>query len=338
MKLLILVHHRFNLWQVPAWFAERLRREFPQLEVVHVNDYAAAEPHLADAEIVITWSLRPEQFARARRLRWIHSTAAAVHALMIPEIINSDVVISNASGVHGPVVAEHAMAMIMAMARRLPSSVLHQRERRWAQEQIWEEQPRTRELAGATLGVIGVGSIGGAVARMALAFDMKILAVREHPERGADFLGDSSASSASSVVEVFGFSQLDRVLPLCDFLLLAAPFTPKTQALIDANHLGRMKRDAYFINVARGALVDEAALIAALRQRKIGGAALDVFEHEPLPDESPLWDMPNVLITPHSAGFTERMWERHYALFAENLRRYITGLPLLAVIDKHKGY
>ncbi|MGA3212214.1 MAG: NAD(P)-dependent oxidoreductase, partial [Terriglobales bacterium] len=201
-----------------------------------------------------------------------------------------------------------------------------------------------RELADATLGLIGVGAIGREVARLALAFGMKLMAVRERPERGTDFLPDPTLSAKSAdqggatSVLVVGFEALDHVVAESDFVVLAAPVTPKTHAMINADRLKRMKPDAYLINISRGALVDEEALAAALRDRQIAGAALDVFDREPLPDASPLWDLPTLLITPHAAALTDKMWNRHYTLFADNLRRYLNGRPLFGVVDKLKGY
>ena len=336
MKLLIIVRHRFELWQPPEWFVERLRRDFAEVKILRFQDYAQAEAELGDADVLVTWSLRPEQFARARKLRWIHSTAAAVHALMIPELVASDVLVTNASSVHGPVVAEHAMAMLLALARRLPSAMRHQQQHRWAQEELWAECPRPREIQGAILALIGVGSIGSEIAKRALAFGMHVQAVREHPERGADFV--PPAFAASPELTVAGFEALDGVLACADFIALAAPVTPKTRVLLNAERLGRLQPGAFIINVSRGALIDEAALAAALRENRLGGAALDVFEREPLPPESPLWDLPNLIITPHSAALTEKLWDRQYALLAENLRRYRAHEPLLAVVNKQKGY
>jgi phosphoglycerate dehydrogenase-like enzyme len=334
MKLLILLHHRFELWQAPAWFAGRLRQEFPGVEVAQRDRYEGAEEELRDADILITWSLRAEQFAVARRLRWIHSPAAAVHLLMIPEVIASPVVVTNARAVHGPVVAEHAIALLLALAKRLPSGVRFQGKHVWAQTQLWRETPRPREVAGATLGLVGLGSIGREVARRAAALSMRVLAVREHPEKGMEGVvaGESAAHA------VFGPAELDRVLAESDYVVLAAPLTAKTEALIDAARLAHMKPDAYLINVSRGPLVDEAALAEALRRRRIGGAALDVFSDEPLPPESPLWELDNVLITPHSAAMTEKLWERHLAQVTENLRRFLAGQPLVGVVDKTRGY
>jgi phosphoglycerate dehydrogenase-like enzyme len=161
---------------------------------------------------------------------------------------------------------------------------------------------------------------------------MRIIAMREHPERGLpDFL--QSPQNA-----VFGPNDIDRLLEQSDFVLLSAPLRPNTRALINAERLAKMKPEAYLINVSRGALIDEAALIDAVKQQKIGGAALDVCDTEPLPPESPLWDLPNVLITPHIGAMTEKLWERHYANLSENLRRFIAGKPLIGVVDKHEGY
>ena len=327
MKLLIALQHRFELWQVPPWFSERLRRDFPQLEVVHLPNYDHVMEEIADADIAIAWSLRGEQIKAAKRLRWIHSTAAAVHHLMTPELLASDIVVTNARDVHGPVVAEHAIALAFALAKRLPQSVRYQQQKHWAQHDLWDEQPRPRELNGATMTIVGLGAIGAPLARLAKSLGMRVVGVREHPERG------SKVADA-----VYGFEELDAALSAGDFIVLAVPVTPKTRHLMNAARLARLKPDAYLINVGRGVLIEETALLDALRAKSFGGAALDVTTEEPLPPESPLWEMENVLITPHIAGLTEKMWERHYAHYTKNLRRFLEGQPLLWVVDKGKGY
>jgi phosphoglycerate dehydrogenase-like enzyme len=327
MKLLIVLHHRFELWNAPPCFADQLQKEFPQIEVVHLASYEGIEDHLPDSEIVIAWSLRPEQFKLAHKLRWIHSPAAAVHQLIFPELVNSDVILTNAREVHGPVVAEHVMAQIFALAKRLPSAIRLQQRHSWGQQVMWEEHPRPREVAGATLGLVGLGSIGRELVKLASAIGMRVIAVREHPEKGND-----------GAESIFGPTQLDEMLAQADYVVLAAPLTSSTRALIGTAQLSKMKPDACLINVSRGPLVDEDALAKALRDKKIGGAALDVFSKEPLPPDSPLWDLDNLLITPHTAALTEKLWQRHYALVAENLRRYLAGQPLLAVVDKQRGY
>jgi phosphoglycerate dehydrogenase-like enzyme len=330
VKLLILLKHRFELWNPPDWFAARLRQDFPDIGVVHLRDYDRAEQELCDTEVLIAWSLHGDQFLLAKKLRWIHSTAAAVHALMSPELAASNVVVTNARSVHAPVVAEHAIALIFAMAKRIPSAVRHQLAREWAQTEMWEEQPRACELAGSTLGMIGYGAIGQEVAKRATALGMSVLAVRRHANRTNDVRGEQ--------VQVFGPDDLNHVLAHSDFVVLAPPLTPETTGMIGAAELAAMKKDAYLINVGRGALIDEPALLSALECEQIGGAALDVFLQEPLPPESPLWAAPNVLITPHSASFTAKMWERHYAHFTANLRRYRRGEPLDGTVDVTAGY
>ena len=336
MKLLILLKHRFELWMPPDWFAERLRQDFPSIEVVHLRDYDRAEEELRDAEVLIGWSLRREQFLAAKKLKWIHSTAAAVHALISPELAASDVVVTNARSVHGPVVAEHAIALMFAMAKRLASAIQHQHAKEWAQTEIWHEQPHPRELAGSTLAMIGYGAIGGEVVSRAVALGMKTLVVRRTPSNSTTETQGPTVGDASH--EIFGPQQLNDVLSRADFIVLAPPLTPETTGMIGAAQFAVMKNDAYFINVGRGALVDEPALLRALEAEQIGGAALDVFVQEPLPPESPLWSAPNLLITPHSAGFSNRMWQRHYVLFSENLRRYLRGEPLVGRVDVNAGY
>ncbi|MGD0215218.1 MAG: D-2-hydroxyacid dehydrogenase [Terriglobales bacterium] len=326
-RLLICVRHPFDQWNAPLWFSERLRHAFPQIEIVHLPDYKRVDEEIVDAEMVIAWSIRPEQIAAAKKLRWLHCPAAAVHQLIFPELVNSKVVLTNAREVHGPVVAEHVIALIFALAKKIPGSVRLQEKHIWGQQILWDELPRVREVAGATVGLVGLGSIGRAVAKSARALSMRVIAVREHPEKGRE-----------GADAVFSPAQIDEIFRQSDYVVLAAPVTASTTAIASAERLALMKPDACLINVGRGPLVDEPAIIAALRGKKMGGAALDVFPQEPLAADSPLWDAPNLLITPHTAALTDKLWERHYALFSENLRRYLNGEPLLAVVDKQKGY
>ncbi|MBV9341055.1 MAG: D-2-hydroxyacid dehydrogenase [Acidobacteria bacterium] len=327
-KLLVVTYHRLDLWIAPEWFGDRIRANFPQLEVVRLTGYDGLEKELPDADIAFTLSLRPEQFRQARRLRWIHSPAAAVHQLMFPELVDSDVIVTNARDVHGPVVAEHVLGLILALAKKIPEAVRYQQKHVWAQEILWAEAPGPREIAGATLGLVGLGSIGTNVAKRAFAMGMQVVAVREHPGR----------EKPEYVEQVLPSSQLDAMLARSDYVVLSPPLTPRTNRLIGVEQLSKMKAWACLINVGRGPLIDDAALIDALSKRRIAAAALDVFESEPLPANSPLWELNNLLITPHIAGMTERLWERHYSLFSENLRRFLNGQPMLAVIDKHQGY
>ncbi len=327
MKILIVHYHPFELWHAPSWLRERLQKEFPQLQFLQLPSYDRVPEEIADTDIFIGWSLRPEQFVAAKKLRWIHSPAAAVHQLMFPELIRSDVVVTNSTGVHGPVVAEHAITVLLALAKRLPQAMRYQARKTWAQDQLWHERPRPREVDGATVAVIGMGGIGGEFTRRAKALGMRVLAVRENPSKGT-----------GGADEVYGPAQMDEVLLRADYVLLCTPVTPATTGLMNEAHLKKMKPDSYLINVGRGPLVDEAALIEALHSRRIAGAALDVFNEEPLPAHSPFWSLDNVLITPHTAAVTERLWERHYHLIVANLKRFLAGEPLLNEVDKQRGY
>lgn len=329
MKLLIALYHPFSLWTAPDWLAPRLRVDFPELVVSELPGprYEGIEREIADADACIAWSIRPEQFAHARRLRWIHSPAAAVHQLMFPEMVASNVVITNARDVHGPVVAEHAIALMLALAKKLPAAFRFQHTRTWGQQSLWEQEPVLAEILDSRVVLIGLGSIGREFARRARALGAYVLAIREHPERGPE-----------TANEVAGMAELDRHLREADFMVLAAPLTASTQAVMNRERLSFMKESAYLINVSRGPLIDDEALIAALESEQIAGAALDVFAEEPLPRSSPFWALPNVLVTPHTAAVTPKLWERHYRQISANLRRFLAGEPLAGVVDKTQGY
>lgn len=347
MKLLICVrHHLFELWCAPDWLGPRLQRDFPELRVLQLPSYDRLDREIADADIYVGWSLRPQQLRAASKLRWIHATAAGVSQLMAPELAASDVLLTNSRTVQGPVVAEHVIAALFALAKRLPSAFQHQARHHWAQKTMWEEQPRPREVAGATLGLVGFGTIARETARRALALGMRVLAVREHPELGTSPGREVASSGPNSAVpqfgnpavEILGLDSLDDLLSRSDYVVLTAPETPRTAGLMSAARIARMRPGGCLINVSRGSLLDEPALVAALREGRIAGAALDVFQTEPLPLDSPLWDAPNLLLTPHTAAVVDGLWERHYALIAENLRRFLAGRPLLNLVDKRKGY
>jgi phosphoglycerate dehydrogenase-like enzyme len=327
MKILIVHYHPFELWRAPDWMQQRLAQDFPEVHVLQLPNYDRVLQEIADTDIFIGWLLKPEQLATARKLKWIHSPAAGVHQLMYPAMIDSDVIITNAREVHGPVVAEHALALVLALAKRLPQAMKYQVKRQWAQQMLWDERPRPREIAGATVAVVGMGSIGREFTVRARALGMRVLAVREDPGKGL-----------SGADAVYASTQLGDVLPQADYVLLCAPVTPATTNMIGRAQLTRMKPDAFLLNVSRGSLIDEPALLQSLQQRTIAGAALDVFVEEPLPPESPLWTLDNLFITPHTAAVTERLWDRHYDLIRENLQRFLHGQPLLHEVNKKGGY
>ncbi|HKW87157.1 MAG TPA: D-2-hydroxyacid dehydrogenase [Candidatus Acidoferrales bacterium] len=328
-SLTISAWHRFTLWRAPAEFSDAIRRRWPQMRVTHLPDYSHLDAALPDADILVGFSIRPDQFALARRLKWIHATAAGVGQLMFPELRRGGIVVTNARGIHSAPMAEHILGTIIALARRFPDSLRYQMQSRWAQQELWDAPAasRMRELQGQILLIVGFGSIGRELARRIQPLGMRVWGVTR--------FGAGDASLAERILPV---TELRSALPQADFVLLAAPETPETRRMIGEPELARMKPSAYLINVARGSIIDEPALIEALRRRAIAGAALDVAEKEPLPPESPMWKLDNVFITPHVSAVTDRLWERQAELLLENLDRWFRGRELLNQVDLERGY
>lgn len=327
MKVLIDCFDPFELWTAPAWMQGRLEQDFPQLQVVRLPDSEGIEKEFSDTDILIGWSIPPAQFVAAQKLRWIHTPTAGVDQLLFSELIRSNVVVTNSCEVHGSLVAEHAMGCLLALAKGIPQAVRHQTKKEWAQQQLWRTGPRPREISGATVVVVGMGSVGREFTTRAKAFGMRVLAVRQNPEKGT-----------AGADAVYGAAHLEQLLPEADYVLLCVPTTQETIGLMSRSRLNLMKPDAYLINVGRGALLDEAALFETLSTRRIAGAALDVFKEEPLPPDSNLWSLNNLLITPNVAAVTERIWNRHYELIRENMARFLADRPLLNQVNKHDGY
>src|ERR1051325_7632985 len=210
MKILLAVHHRMEMWTIPAWFVEKLRAEFSQFEVTHRNTYDNLEDYVPEVEVLFTLSLRPDQFKVAKKLKWLHCPAAAVHQFSFPEFVNSEVILTNGRDVHGPVVAEHVMALIYALAKNFHLCARYQQKREWGQEPVWYANPHPRLIAGATLVLVGLGSIGRPVAKHGCAPGMRVLATRSNPEKG----------SAEGVAQVLPSSQLEELLKLSDYVVL----------------------------------------------------------------------------------------------------------------------
>jgi phosphoglycerate dehydrogenase-like enzyme len=318
----------------------RIRQAAPGSRLVSVSLEGLADVDVEDLEVLLRGPLPAPVFdrllARAPRLRWVHSATAGVERVLTPTALARGVVITNARGVFSRPIAEYVMLMVLAVCRRLPMLLELQRERTW--------QPlEGRELRDVTVGVVGFGSIGRAVAGLASSFGCRVLATRRRPERGTDSdagAGDGSESplEPTGAVEVLPSDELPRLLAESDFVVLALPLTPETEDLFGAELLARMKRHAWLINVARGRLVDERALVRALRDGSLGGAVLDTFRDEPLPPTSPLYDQPNAIVTPHTAWSTARVLDRSIELFCENLERFRRGEALHNVVDPGMGY
>ena len=325
-KLTICVWHPFSEWRPPATLADAIRSRWPAMRVVHLPDYDRLAQELPDTDIFVGYSLRPKQLLEAKKLKWIHSTAAGVAQLMYPELRDSGITVTNPSGIFSVPMAEHTVGLLIALARNFPDSVRYQDRGAWSQQQLWDIHPLT-ELNGKLLLIVGYGSIGHELARRARAFDMRVWGVSRS--------GKGDATLAEKIVPV---SQLREVLSQADYVVVSAPETAETRHLMGAAEIAMLKPTAYLLNVARGSLLDQSALIAALQQNKLAGAALDVTDPEPLPAESPLWRTPHLFLTPHTSAISDRLWPRQTALLLELLQRWFEGRELFNLVDLHRGY
>jgi phosphoglycerate dehydrogenase-like enzyme len=317
---------------------ELIRAAAPGARIVTLSREGLTDEPVDDVEVLLRGWLSSDAFdrllARAPRLGWVHSASAGVERALTPAAAERGLVITNARGVFSRPIAEYVLMMILAVSRRLPGLLELQRERTW--------QPLEGvELRDVTVGIVGLGSIGRAVGALATAFGCRVIAVRRRSEAGAEAAAtDEESRSFGEVMleRVGGPEGLPQLLADSDFVVLATPLTPETQNMIDAEALAVMKPGAWLINIARGGLVDERALLNALRDGAIGGAVLDTFRDEPLPPSSPFYDLPNVIVTPHTSWSSGRVLDRSVELFCDNLRRYAAGEPLLNVVDPTAGY
>jgi phosphoglycerate dehydrogenase-like enzyme len=279
-----------------------------------VRDRAALDRRIGEAEVLVVSGLWHDGLLeRAGKLRYIQSIGAGTDQFPRDRLADRGIRLASAQGVNARAVSDHAMALILAIARKLPEARDNQAKRVW-RSMIGDIARREDELGGKTLLVVGLGRIGGRLARLAKAFEMRVIGIRQNPAAGAE-----------GADEVHGMDALKRLLPEADFVALTCPLTKQTERLIDADALGRMRKTAYLVNVARGRVADEAALIAALQEGRIAGAALDVTVEEPLPASSPLWTMENVFITPHTGGETRRYEDNVLDILQENLGRLWRG-------------
>jgi phosphoglycerate dehydrogenase-like enzyme len=258
----------------------------------------------------------------------VQSPAVGVGNLMFPELLASDVVITSARGIRARSIAEHVLGVTIALARKLPVALRAQIAHRWAQEELEGADVDVRTLQGQRMGIVGLGAIGLELVKIAAPFGFRISAIRRRVD----------APAPPGVDAVWPPDRLLDLLAQSDVVVLAAPHTPETRHLIGRRELDAFKRGALLVNIARGKLVDDEAVIEALRDGRLGGAALDVFSQEPLPASSPYWDLPNVIVTPHTSGAMRDYWTPLVALFAENLRRFEKGEALLNIVDKAAGY
>ncbi|MCI0379346.1 MAG: D-2-hydroxyacid dehydrogenase [Gemmataceae bacterium] len=341
------------------------------MAIVQAQDEARAVAEIADADALFGY-LTPAMLNAARKLRWVQAPTASMEKFLFPELVAAPVVVTNMRGIFSDVIADHVFGFVLCFAKNLHVYIRQQMQAAWhvlgrapgelpgygGPGEVHPSDEAAISLADCTLGVIGLGGIGAETARRGLAFGMRVLGVDPKAEapspptppgargaiaRGANIPGCPPGAGEGKLQAPPGvwlrpFEELDEVLAQSDFVVIAAPHTPQTFKLFQRERLRKMKTTAYLINVGRGVIVDLADLTAALQAGEIAGAGLDVFEIEPLPADHPLWKMPNVILTPHTAAASPRVAERHLATLLDNLRRFVANQPLRNVVDKEKWF
>lgn len=301
-----------------------LLKAVPNLEVLTPASPEQATALAKEAD-VIYGKPTPELLAAAPNVKWYQAPSAGVDFVhQMPGFAESNVVLTNTRGAHAPSIAEHAFSMLLALTRGIPTTGDWQKRKHWGRDEGYR---MPKEIRGSTVVIVGYGQIGRAIAKVARGFDMKVIAVDRNVMTGDEF-----------VERVAGIDELHHALAQADVVMVTAPYTPETHHLLDAQAFDTVKRGAYLIVVSRGGIVDEPALVDALKNGKIAGAGLDVLEKEPLPADSPLWELPNVIITPHLAGSSDQKERRCVEILIENLIRYEKGEPLVNVVDKRLGF
>jgi phosphoglycerate dehydrogenase-like enzyme len=327
MNVVVGVISPAEAWVLPRRYVDDLRRDFPHHTFLDAWDRQTLRELLPQGDAAFAAFIDPTVIPELSRLKWVQAPAAGVGHILSADFIASHIILTSARGVRARPIAEHVMAVTLALARQLPLTIRRQASHQWALDEI-EQAGTVRTLQGKRLGIVGLGSIGLEVARIASAFGLRITAIRKHAD----------APAPDGVEEVFPPDRLFDLLAKSDVVVLSAPLTADTQRLIGHEALRHTKRGAFLINIGRGKLVDDVAVVEAIENGTLGGAALDVFEREPLDPSSPYWDLPNVIVTPHSSGTMEDYWTPLVRLFSDNLRRFECGEPLVNVVDKQAGY
>jgi phosphoglycerate dehydrogenase-like enzyme len=302
-----------------------VRTAAPQADIIWFDEHGHVDGDMGDATVLLRWFTPPEvlnsMVERMPALRWLHIPRVGIDSSLVPAVMERDLIITNSAGINADPIAEFVMLFMLCHVKQARALLQFQAARTWG----WRDVQPT-ELTGKTVLIIGLGKIGQAIARRAKAFDMRVIGSRRHPQ------------PVANVDYVMGDGAWRAHLGEAHFVVVAAPLTPETRGMFGAAELAAMRPDAYFINIARGEIVDEAALAHALREERIAGAGLDVFSEEPLPPDHPFWGLPNVFLTPHVSWYSPEVRPRTLSLFAENLHRFASGEPLLNVVDKQAGY
>jgi phosphoglycerate dehydrogenase-like enzyme len=316
------------VWRLKHGDVEKIRhRARPAFEVevpATEKDFARLLPR---TEVLFAWGLSRKHVEKAEALQWLHTPLAGVDRVLNPELLRTAIRVTSSRGVNSVAVAEHTMGLILALTRGIAASIQAQAKREWAQETLYARKSPIEETQGKLLGILGLGDIGRELAVRARAFGMTVWGLVRTARPKPDF-----------VDRLLVGERMDLLMRSADILVLALPLTPSTQGLLGERQLKRMKPTSILINIGRGALVQESALVRALREGWIAGAGLDVFATEPLPSTSPLWAMPQVVITPHIAGMHPRYMSLSTELFLRNLKRHMASEPLVNEVDRQAGY
>ena len=302
-----------------------LERRFPEITFEYCQDREGLVDAMRDADIYVGW-LNRDLFLAGEKLKWIQSPSSGInYYLAIPELVESDVLVTSARGTHGACLAESTFGMILAFTRCIKDFVLSQQKREWSGRRFRKDMV---ELTGSTIGIIGLGLVGRAIAKRAHAFDMRVIAVDLYP-----------TDKPEHVAELSGLEGLNHLLAESDYVVVTVPYTEHTKNMLGKEQLAHIKPGAMLVGISRGKIIDETALVAALRDGRISAAALDVFAQEPLPEDSELWGVENLLITPHAAGGTQFEGERVLEILTDNLDRFVRGeFPLRNQADKQRGF
>ncbi len=307
-------------------YRDPLETRFPEVKILASTEEEELLQHIPDADILVGWGgiISSRLLQNGKRLKWVHALTTGVEKFLHPEIVNSDIILTNSKGLHKYQLSEHVFSFILGFARNQFIFRDLQHKKNW-------EKLSVRTLAHSTLGIIGLGATGREIARKGKAFDMNVEAVKRNPDR-------LEGIGLKCVDAVYAPYQLEEFLPRVDYLVLSVPLTAETRHMMGANELSLLQEHAFLVNVSRGDIIDESALYRMLAERCIGGAGLDVFTEEPLPETSPFWELENCFITPHVAGASPDYNREAIALFRDNLEAYLRGDTLLNRVDKQKGY
>jgi phosphoglycerate dehydrogenase-like enzyme len=325
LRVVVAVHDP-PVWTMPVHQVARIAESLPGDVVVHAREPDERRREFPSADVLVTTKLTGEEFTLAPQLRWIHTTAVGVGPLLSRQAVESPVVITNARGSHSEAIAEHAIALVLALRRNLHTAAARQAARQWAQMEI--QDIRVSTLPNSRLLVVGLGSIGSRIAALAHGLGMEVTGVRRRLDQPVP----------AGVTKVIPPERLREALPHADAVVLAVPTTSATRRLLGDAEFAAMRPSAVVVNIARGQLIDDDALVRALDAGRIAGAGLDAFVEEPLPPTHRFWSLPTVLMTPHTAAFAGDYWPPVVEQFLENMRRYKKGEPLINVVDKSAGY